>query len=234
LNIGRSSAEPALSVQTSETVSALVDYQIGRAWFVGATLPFGLVQEDLTTGSKVGLGNLQLRGQFALSQKEGVAPTIWSLGLSFGIPTRTVTYEVDPGRQWGLTPNVRYASGRGRLLWYALMMVPWDLRPAGAAMDLSPAVGVGYRFLKGFSMSAGMSADVRLLNLCRTTEGTSFCPDGRDTEANRPIGATRLYIVPALTLDIASQWSLLASSQIPLLPHRDIEWQFSVGVEARF
>src|SRR5690606_17955288 len=116
---------------------------------------------------------------------------LYSLGLSLTVPTRTLTFESDPGRQWLLSPGFRYAHGVGKFLWYAMLLAPLEWRPAGLAIEVSPALGVGLRPLSWWTVSLGAAVDVRVATWCNNPDGFEFCKTGRATELDRDIGATR-------------------------------------------
>ena len=231
--VSRGTEEPTLNTATTYSVSALLDIRAHRRLYLSAQFPLLFVDEDAVNGLKVGMGNTTVGLHVPVgSLQEGAAS--WVLGLNVSLPTRTFTYEADPGRQWSLTPGLRYGDTSGNFLWYGLLVSPIETRPAGTAVDVSPALGVGYRFFRTLSVTTGLNADIRALSVCATLDGSQLCPEGRATEVNRPVGATRAYAHLGLSWEMHKNWSLFSGGQLPVTAHRDLEWAANLGLEARF
>lgn len=230
----RSSAEPNLNRATIYSLSALTTLSLNRRVFTSASLPMVVVDEDVSPGVKVGLGNLRAGFHLRLGDLDGPDTASWTVGLSLSFPTRTFRFAVDPGRQWVIAPGIRYADNHERLLWYGVVLTPLETRPTGTAVDVSAAAGLGYRILPRFSLTGGVAVDVRAATWCQGVDGTEFCQQGRATESNRPLGATRLSANMAASYDFAKDWSAFFNGQLPLTTRRDVEWSASLGVEFRF
>lgn len=231
--VSRGTDEPTLNTATTYATSALVDIQLLRRLYLGAQLPFVVVDEDASDGVKTGLGDATVSANLRLdSMKNRMAH--FTLGVNVTAPTRTIRYETDPGRQWVVSPGLRYGGASGFLFWYGLLFFPVETRPAGTAVDVSPAAGLGVRLFRKLSLSAGLNADIRAHTVCKTFDGSEVCEEGRVTETNRPRGATRLYAHGALSLDLSKNWSLFGGAQIPLSERRDVEWAAQAGTELRF
>lgn len=234
LEVARTSAEPTLNTATTASITALLDVKVWERLYLSGAVPVGIVREDLTQQAKFGQGDVRLGFQVALGSMARVDAASVTVGASVSIPTRTVRYELDPGRQWVYSPGVRYAATSGRLLWTAALLSPIEIRPAGVAWELSPAWGLGVRLVRAWTVSVGGALDVRVFNGCSESGALVACPDGRPTELDRPVGAARLYGIVGSTLDLSESWSLFGNGQIPLLARRDIEWSLSLGLEGRF
>lgn len=233
LQASRGTDEPNLNTATSYAASALVDLELLRRLYLGAQVPFVVVDEDAHDGVKTGLGDMTFSANLRLdSMKDRMAR--FTLGVNFTAPTRTIRYETDPGKQWVVSPGFRYGGASGFLFWYGLLFFPIETRPAGTAVDVSPAAGLGLRFFQKLSVSAGLNADIRAHTVCKTFDGSEVCSEGRVTESNRPTGATRLYAHTALALDLSKSWSIFAGMQAPLTERRDVEWAAQAGAEVRF
>lgn len=231
--VSRGNDEPTLNTATSYTTSALVDVTLMRRLFLGAQLPFMIVDEDAYSGVKAGYGDTTFSINLRLdSMKDDGAS--WTVGANVSVPTRTVQFEADPGRQWTLSPGVRYSDAGGRLLWYGLLYFPVETRPSGTAFDISTAAGLGVRLFRKLSLTGGLNADIRAHTICKTFDGSEVCAEGRVTETNRARGATRLYAHSVISLDLSKSWSLFGGVQIPLTARRDVEWSAQAGVEFRF
>lgn len=231
--ISRGTEEPTLNTATTYATSALLDVRVLRRLYIGAQVPFVIVDEDSYDGVKSGLGDVTVSANYRLdSMKERKAT--WTLGMNVTTPTRTIKYEADPGRQWIFSPGIRYGGAAERLFWYGLLFFPIETRPAGTAFDVSPAAGLGVRFFRKLSLSAGLNADIRALTICKTFDGSEVCQRGRVTEQNRPHGATQMYAHTALLFDLGKKWSLFGGGQIPLTERRDVEWSAQAGAEFRF
>lgn len=231
--VSRGTEEPTLNTATTYATFALLDLRIVRRLYLGAQVPFVLVDEDAHTEMKAGLGDTTFSANLRVDSMKKKSAR-WTLGMNVTVPTRTIRYEADPGRQWTLSPGVRYGDAVDALFWYGLLSFPIETRPAGTAFDVSPAGGLGLRFFRKVSVSAGLNADIRAHTLCKTIDGNEVCEEGRATEQNRPRGATRLYAHTALLYDISKNWSLFAGGQLPLSERRDVEWSAQMGAELRF
>jgi hypothetical protein len=230
----RSSDEPSLNTATTYSLSALLAFRLLPRLYMQGQFPLVLVDEDASGEPKMGYGDTTLGVQIPVGSFRRKEAASWVLGMSVGIPTRTIRYEVDPGRQWTLSPSLRYADSFKRFLWYAQLLAPMERRPAGTAFDASPALGVGFRWTDRTTLTLGSNADIRVLTVCRTVDGSEVCPAGRATENNRPQGSVRAYGHAGLTWDLSRSWSIFAGGQLPLTRRRDIEWSASLGLEARF
>lgn len=231
--VSRGTEEPTLNTASAYSVSALVDIRLHRRLYLSAQLPLEVIDEDAVGRPKVGYGNTTVGLHTPLGRlKKDTAH--WVVGVSASLPTRTYSYQVDPGAQWSLSPGLRYGDAHKKLLWYALAVFPMESRPAGTAVDASPAAGLGYRFLPALRLTFGFNADIRVLAICNTFDGSEFCQQGRATEVNRPLGATRAYAHGGILIDLHKRWSLFGGGQYPLTTRRDIEWTANLGVEGRF
>lgn len=231
--VSRGTEEPTLNTATSYATSALIDIQLLRRLYLGAQLPFMIVDEDAYDGMKTGLGDATLSSSLRLDSMKNRAAH-FTLGVNVTVPSRTIRYESDPGKQWTVSPGLRYGGAGGVLFWYALLFFPLETRPAGTALDVSPAAGLGVRFVKKLNLSAGLNADIRAHTICKTFDGSEVCEDGRVTETNRPRGATRLYAHSAVSIDLSKTWSIFGGVQAPLTTLRDVEWSAQAGAELRF
>ena len=231
--ISRGTEEPTLNTATTYGLAALIELRAHRRLYLSAQFPLLFVDEDSTDGLKVGYGNTTVGVHVPLGSLKKNAAS-WVVGLNASLPTRTFSYESDPGTQWSLTPGIRHGDTFGNFLWYGLVVFPIETRPAGSAVDASPAAGIGYRFFRALSLTAGLNADIRALTICKTFDGAELCSSGRATEVNRPLGATRVHAHVGASLDLHKKWSVFAGGQLPITARRDIEWAANLGVEARF
>jgi len=233
-SVTRSTDEPALNTATTYAVSVLADIRVTERLYLNGQFPFVVVDEDSYSSSKPGYGDTNIGIQVPVGSLTQKAAASWVLSLNATMPTRTISYEADPGQQWTITPGFRYADNWKSWLWYGLLLAPVETRPAGTALDISPALGGGYRLTQAFSLTLGVSADIRALTLCKTFDGAEICSQGRATEESRAQGTTRAYAAAAATFDLTKNWSLFSGAQAPITQHKDIEWSFSIGAEARF
>jgi hypothetical protein len=232
--VSRGTNEPTLNTATVYTTSLIVDFELFKRLYLGAQLPFVIVDEDAHPGFKTGYGDTTFSANLRLNSLKKDAAS-WAVGVNVSVPTRTIRFEADPGRQWTVSPGVRYSDASGWLLWYALLFFPAETRPTGTAFDVSPAAGLGVRLFRKLSVTAGINADIRAHTICKTFDGSSeVCSEGRVTETNRSTGTTRLYAHSTLSLDLSKSWSLFGGMQVPLTARRDIEWSAQAGVEFRF
>lgn len=245
----RSTEQPTLNQATSYTVSALGAFRVLPRLYVGAQSPLTVVDED-TRDPIVGYGDTRLWTQLQLgrpAQSEGTGPErpgqtgrnefsgwLWTLGLNLSIPTRTFRFTTDPGRQWLVAPSVSLRRDLRRFGYSVIVMTPVESRPAGVALELSSLFSASYRLSKPLALNGGVGVDVRVLSVCRGPGETHVCSEGRASETDRPMGATRAYAHLGMVYDLSTDWSLFASAQLPLTQRRDIEWYGSLGVELRF
>lgn len=229
----RGTNEPTLNTATVYSISALADIRLHRRLYIGGQFPLVLADEDSTSEPKLGYGDTILGVNMPLGSLQTDAAS-WVAGLNVSLPTRTIRYQSDPGKQWLVAPGLRYGDAWGPLLWYGIFVIPVETRPAGTAVDLSPAFGLGYRLFRAMTITAGVNADIRTFTVCKTFDGSEICTDGRVTESNRHTGSTRVYAHAALSADIHRNWSVFLGGQLPLSALRDVEWAVNLGVEARF
>lgn len=230
----RGTDEPALNTATTYSAAALVALRLFPRLYVEGQFPLVFVDEDATAQPKLGYGDTILGVLVPVGNLTKKDAASWTLGTSVSIPTRTIRFEPDPGRQWTVTPSLRYADSFGRWLLYSQLLVPTETRPTGTAFDVSPALGVGRRLGSRVTVTLGANADVRVLTVCKTWGGSEICPEGRATESGRPHGALRTYAHGAVSIDLSRSWSLFAGGQLPLTERRDLEWSVSAGAEVRF
>ncbi len=231
--VSRGTTQATLNTATTYGASALIDINLLRRLYIGAQVPFVIVDEDAYDGWKTGLGDTTLSANLRLDSMKDRSTRL-TFGLNVTMPTRTIVYETDPGRQWTVSPGLRYGGASGFLFWYGLLFFPIETRPAGTAFDISPAAGLGLRFFRKLSVSAGLNADIRAHTICKTFDSSEVCEDGRTTEQDRPRWATRLYAHSTIALDLGEDWSLFAGAQLPLTERRDVEWAAQIGAEFRF
>lgn len=230
----RTTDEPSLNTATSGGLSLLGSFQLLPRLYLGAQAPLVFIDEDSTTKPlELGYGDTRLNAQIALGDLNEQRET-WTLGFQLSVPTRTVRYQVDPGRQWALSPMFSYTRATERLRFFAMVITPLEIRPAGVALELSPSLGVGYQILKRLSVSTSLSADIRLLTLCTTPRESYLCAEGRASEVERELGATRLYGGLTAWLGLSETWALFGSGQLPFTAKRDFAYGANLGLEARF
>jgi hypothetical protein len=231
LGASRSTSEPTLNPATNATAAAVLNLRLHSRCFAGLELPFILVAEDGADQVEAGYGDTRLGGHCVIVQPRPGRVAL-SGGVDVSLPTRTVHYSTDPGAQWVVSPNFRVTQAFERLYWFSLVHLPYEIRPAGSALELSTSLSLGYRLTESFSWVVGPSLDVRLFALCSEVDGSlSYCQGGRATEENRPTGSVRAGVHTALSYE---RWSIFASGGLPLTDRRDIQWSVNSGVEARF
>jgi hypothetical protein len=234
LGASRSTSEPTLNPATNASAAAVLNLKLHPRCFVGLELPFLLVAEDGADQIEAGYGDTRFGGHCVMIQPKPKRIS-FSGGVDLSFPTRTVHYSTDPGAQWVISPNFRIAQAFERFYWFALLHVPYEIRPAGSALDLSTGLSLGYRFTDSFSWVLGPSLDVRLFAFCREVDGSSsYCSGGRATEENRPTGSIRAGVQTAVSYEISERWSIFAAGGLPITARRDIEWSANLGIEARF
>lgn len=230
----RSTNEPTLNTATTYSLSALVSLRLIERLYLLGDFPAVLIDEEGSSQVKWGYGDTRLGAQWVVGAlREDKSPR-WTLGLGLSIPTRTFTFEVDPGRQWLVVPSVLYTDSYRSLFWFAALQLANEFRPAGYALDVSPSAALGLQLTSPWSVTLGMSGDIRALSTCNTPDGTEPCSEGRATESNRPWGATRLYAIVATSLTLNKTWSLFGNGQLPVSSRQDIEWAANLGAEAVF
>lgn len=232
-SVSRASEGPTLSALSTYGLAAYLSLEVWERLYLEANVPALLVVEGDDEALKFGLGNIALGASLAVGREDERGKRPWAVGLQASFPTRTLRYTVDPGRQWGLTPSLRYSDGLARFFWYGQLLVPTEVRPAGTAIDVSPGLGAGFRSPFDLTPMLGVHADVRALNVCRTTSGSEVCPGGRATETDRGHGTVRAYVSGALVQGLGERWSMNLGAQIPFTSARDVEWALHWGVEAR-
>lgn len=228
----RTSDQPTLNTATIGALSVVASYRVVPRLYLGVQAPFVLVDEDATPTPKVGYGDTRFTSHFVLGDLDDKSRS-WTLGLNVSVPTRTIFFAADPGRQWSLSPLVSYSWAGEKFRFFAMLLTPLELRPAGTALEVSPSAGVGYQITPWLSSSLAIGADVRVLSLCSGPEGSRFCSGGRASEHERELGATRLYGSFTTWLGLSSTWSLFGSVQLPVTEKRDFEFSASLGLEAR-
>lgn len=230
----RSTSEPTLNTATTYSLSALVSLRLVERVYLLGDFPAVLIDEDETSEMKWGYGDTRVGAQWVVGELREDRSPRFTLGMGLSIPTRTFTFEVDPGRQWLVTPSLLYTDSYRSVFWFAALQLANEFRPAGYALDVSPSAAVGLQLAKPWSFTLGLTGDIRALSTCNTPTGTELCNEGRATESNRPWGATRLYALLATSVTLSKRWSIFANGQLPVTSRKDIEWAANLGAEAVF
>lgn len=230
----RSTDEPNLNTATLGGFSLVGSIEVLPRLYLGAQLPLVFVQEASTQAPfKSGYGDTRLTSQWLFGQSAD-GSSAWSLGLNASLPTRTIRFESDPGNQWGLTPLLSYTHQYQKFRFFGMLLLPFESRPAGLALEVSPSAGAAYQVLQAFSLALSVHADIRMLSVCSTPRGSSVCQEGRASEHGRDWGATRVSGALTSWVDLSKNWSLFGSAQLPFTAKKDFEWGANLGLETRF
>ncbi len=233
-SIVRTTDEPNLNTATVYSVSGLLTLSFFDWLYLSGDFPMVLVDEDSADAPKLGYGDTRLGVQASWGLEQESPATKFTIGSSVILPTRTFQYETDPGRQWLVAPQFIYSGRQGRWFWYAMLQTPFEFRPAGWALDVSPSLAAGFQLAKPWSLALAATADIRALTVCATPTSSEVCTQGRATETNRPMGAIRGYLSLSSGLDLGKTWSVFGSVQLPVTSRRDMEWAVSLAIQARF
>jgi hypothetical protein len=190
------------------------------------------VNETGSPDPQVGYGDTRLSGSVTLGDRKDVKRT-WVVGMQLTVPTRTIKYESDPGSQWLLSPVFSFTQALEAVRFFAMVLTPVEFRPAGIAIEVSPSAGAGYQWASYWSTSMALGMDVRVASYCHRPTGTEFCSEGRASETDREIGATRLYAGLTNWLRVSESWSTFQSVQFPLTELQDFSIGANLGFEAR-
>ena len=232
--VAKGTAEPDLNVATGYSTSALLQTHLLKGIYLSYQLPLLFIDQLDPNPLLVGLGDSRLGLQWNPGTDNNSSGSPWTLLFNLGIPTRTYKLATDPGRQWLLTGGMNYSRNFRNLSFYTLLLGSYEFRPAGGALDISPGFGIGASLTKRLQLNAGMNLDIRAINTCKLPNGSEFCPNGRPSESEREVGATRAYGTLALSYELNRDWTIFGSGQLPFTAKRDIEWGANLGVEWRF
>ncbi|MCH2110368.1 MAG: transporter [Polyangiaceae bacterium] len=228
----RSTDQPDLNVANSYSLRPLLQLEWVEGFYSSIDLPLVVVDQAEASRAQFGLGDIRLGLSYqGLDSRRN---PFWTAGFSLNVPTRTYQFSTDPGRQWILTPMFGLTPSFGELSFYALILTPFEIRPAGSALDISPTVGASLQLAQALAVSLGSAADIRVLNTCNIAGERSVCQGGRPSENEREAGATRVYGSLALKFSLAKALSLYAVGQMPFTSKKDIEWSTSLSLEWRF
>lgn len=201
----------------------------------GAQLPLLVVDEDAPgIPTKVGYGDTRTFVRLTPHANK-LIHRVLTTGINVSIPTRTVTFESDPGRIFSVTPTVIFTRTHLRPFWQVMGLATIERRPAGTAVDVSAGGQIGYRFFGKLAPTFGFLADVRAANFCAEVGGGSaFCTGNRATEAEREVGSLRVANITGLSYSFA-KWGLVAASlQLPMTAKRDFDAAGSLSVQFTF
>lgn len=229
----RSTDQPTLNPGTTASLAVLFNFRLHERFYVGAELPFIVVNEEDQDHLLWGYGDTRFGVRMVVSDPKQ-ENSAWTVGINFSFPTRTVHYVPDPGSQWLLSPHVSYVRSWSKLYWFSMLHTPYEIRPSGSALDVGLSSALGLRLGGGFSLAGGVSADLRVLSVCREVDGRGVCVDGRATETDRPMGALLASAHAVAALELSQNWSMFLGGQVPLTQKRDVAWSLSLGVERRF
>lgn len=209
---------------------------------LGVQAPLSIVAEDDVDRVKVGYGDTRAFVRFT-PHGDKLVHRVLTLSLSASFPTRTFRFLSDPGRSWLVSPAITFTRTYSRLFWMVFANTSIETRPAGTAFEFGAAGQLGYRFFerRPLTPALGVLVDTRYLTLCEQVDGSSqVCPQGRVTERDRPLGATRVYLQAALSWRMAKfgerdqrSLDLYASGQVAVTRRRDFDGGASLGLMLR-
>ena len=160
----------------SET-SLLGEYAPVPMFSFGAQAPL-LIVDEAGRPPVVGYGDTRAFLRFTPHADKLVHRTM-TFNLSASFPTRTVTFSVDPGRVWSVTPSMVFTRTYGDWYWQAIALAGLETRPAGVAIDVSAGGQAGGRLADGaLALGGGVIVDIRTANFCTAPDRSiAYCND---------------------------------------------------------
>lgn len=227
--------EPNLNAATMYTASVLGSFMPHPWLSVGAQAPLTFVDEA-TPGVPTKRGYGDTRFELRLTPHgDKLMHRVLTVGVNASVPTRTVRFEVDPGPLWSIAPLIGFSRTFASWSWNVLLLTPIDHRPAGTALEVSGALLGAWELLPGWQLTGGGLVDVRAATRCALPgSGSEWCREGRATERNREVGATRAYASLGTALELDERWTVSAGFQLPVTARRDFDGAANVGLEVRF
>ncbi len=223
----------SLNPATTYNTSLLGEYSPHPWTSFGVQAPLLVVNED-AADVKVGYGDTRAFVRLT-PHADKLIHRVLTTGVNISIPTRTLTFEADPGKIWSVSPMVVFTRTHLRTFWQLMGLTTIENRPAGTAIDLTASGQVGYRAFGKLGLGVGVLADVRAANFCAEVGGAqSYCEGNRATETDRQVGSLRMAHLSNVSYSFAP-WGLLAVNlQLPLSPKRDFDYAGSASVQFQF
>ncbi len=223
----------SLNPATTYNTSLLGEYS-PKPWIsFGAQAPLLIVDEDAAP-QKIGYGDTRAFLRIT-PHADKLIHRVLTTGINVSVPTRTLTFEADPGNILTVSPMVMFTRAHLRAFWQVMALTTFERRPAGTAIDVTGSGQIGYRAFGKLGLSIGMLADVRAANFCAEVGGgSSYCAGNRATETNRQVGSVRLAHLSGVSYSF-TDWGLLAFNlQLPMSPKRDFDYAGSLSVQFQF
>ncbi len=223
----------SLNPATTYNTSILGEYAPHPWVSVGLQAPLLVVDEDAAP-RKIGYGDTRAFVRLT-PHADKLIHRVVTTGINVSVPTRTLTFEADPGRIWTVSPMAMFTRTHLRAYWQLMALGTFERRPAGTAIDGTISAQIGYRAFGQLGLGVGALADVRLANFCAQVGGGSeFCTGNRATETEREVGALRMAHLTAISYSFSSWGMLAANLQLPLTPKRDFDVAGSLSIQAQF
>jgi len=217
---------------TSNTV-LLGEYGV-HPWVSIAALAPLLVVAPRGQAPRVGYGDTRLALRIT-PHADKLLHRVVTVGVQASFPTRTVRLPTDPGRIWSVSSTVAFTRTYDLPFWQVQGIASVEHRPAGTAFELGATAQGGLRTRIGFVAFLGLTADVRVLNVCRRPGGSSdVCRESRATEVEREIGALRVVQSYGLGWRLPRRGFVSAQVVAPITRKRDFDVFASVGLQFSF
>lgn len=223
----------SLNPATTFNTSLLGEYSPHPWTSFGLQAPLLVVDEDAAP-RKVGYGDTRAFVRLT-PHADKLIHRVLTTGINVSIPTRTLTFQADPGKIWTVSPMVMFTRTHLRAYWQLMGLATVEHRPAGTAIDFSASGQIGYRAFGKLGLGVGVLADLRTANFCAEVGGgSSFCPGNRATETDRQVGSVRVAQLSSVSYNFAT-WGLLAVNlQLPMSPKRDFDYAGSLSLQVSF
>ncbi len=231
-----------LNPGVNESLSVFAEYAPIPAFSFGAQLPFAIAAfADDGYKPRAGLGDTRLAFRITPHASK-LIHRVFTTGVNFSLPTRTVRFRVDPGRVFQTSPYVMFTRTYDLLYWQVIGMGIIEHRPAGLALDLSVGGQIGSKLANGkMTLGLGTLADIRLANWhAQPGGGYEFSTETRPGEGlpksadERKIGATRVLGMIAMSFRTGKKTMITASIQAPLSELQDFSVGASLGFQVLF
>lgn len=215
-------------------LSVLGEYAPVPAFSFGAQFPFSVIDEA-GRPPVAGYGDTRAFLRFTPHADKLIHRTL-TFNLAASFPTRTIRFNVDPGRVWSVTPSMIFTRTYGDWFWQVLSFASVETRPAGLALDFSLGGQAGGKLANGrVALGGGVIVDVRGVNWCaQPSDALLVCNSSRAGEDQREPGSLRATALATGSLNLDARWSVIFGVQVPFTVKRDFDLGLSAGLQASF
>lgn len=228
-----SHASIGLNPGTTSNTSLFGEYGV-HPWVSIAALAPLLVVAPRGQAPRVGYGDTRLALRIT-PHADKLLHRVVTVGVQASFPTRTVRLPTDPGKIWSVSSTVAFTRTYALPFWQVQGLATLEHRPAGTAFEVGATAQAGLRTGVGFVGFVGLTADLRVLNVCQRPGGAAqACRESRATEVERDVGTLRVVQSFGLGWTLPRRGFVSAQVVAPVTRRRDFDVFASIGLQFAF